>query len=237
MLYAFVDESERDDSFYFLGAVIVNGRQRTRLTLELDAVVVKHAQAMPALGGAELHGSAIMRGGESPWRKTPLRLRLALYADVVAAIASVEPRIYIEGINIDAQARRGYPVLTPARELAFGHLFERINECCTDIQPEIQVIADEHHTAGVSRANFRRYQERGTPGYRSSLLGGIRPEIEFRASHDDRGLQASDMVTYLYNRVWTIVEKDERAAEWKARQWGVLAPLASWPNGRARTWP
>lgn len=217
--------------------MVVDDQQLENLSRMLDAVMMKHAEQFPRLRDAELHGSTIMRASEEPWRSVPLRVRFRIFEETMQAVFDSGARIYLEGINISRQIARGYPHVTPARELAFSHLFERINDCCHNSEPQIRVVADEHHTAEISRSNFNRYQIAGTYGYRSSRLTNIHPDISFVESHTSRALQASDMVTYLYNRVYTVSENDVRAHRQKHRMWQIVDGAARWPRGRARIWP
>lgn len=238
MLYAFVDESTRDEDYYFLSAVVCTEAQVASLERELTAVLLKHGETFENLhAGVELHASQIMRAVEKPWRKIPIRARFALYEDCLRVIAASGARVYIEGVNIPAQKASGYSRVTPARELCFSHLLERINACCGHQEPQVQVIADEHHTAQQSRSDFRKYQQFGTYGYRSSTLPKIHPEIRFERSDLMRGLQAADLVTYIYNRWLTVTETDARAHAAKKRLWAIVEPLTRWPRGRERTWP
>ena len=237
MLFAFVDESERDDTHYFLGALIVTDDQAEAIRESLDAIVNKHAATFPSLTGVELHGSTMMRANDAPWRSVPLRIRFRIIEEVMQAVQDSGARVYIEGVDIVSQVARGYPTITPARELAFSHLFERINDCCHWEEPAVQVVADEHHTAEISRSNFNRYRLAGTYGYRSSRLPNIRAQIDFIESHTDRVLQAADLITYLYNRLKTVHETDPRADRQKTAMWGIIEEAASWPRGRARIWP
>ena len=238
MLYAYVDESERGSTHYFLGATICTEKQRNDLELEMDAIMAKYGETFPSLAPTEeFHGSTMMRATSKPWRGIPLRARFAIYRDALIATEAVGVRVYIEGVDIERQTARGYPNVTPARELAFSHLFERINDCCKGGEPQIQVHADEHHTSEISRSNFSKYRSVGTYGYRSSALPNIHPRIEFVQSHTVRALQAADMITYLYNRCTTITESDARATKEKWALWALIAPALEWPRGRARTWP
>lgn len=238
VLYAYVDESERDDSFYFLGATICTDDQRDELSERLNDLMERHALSAATLSpSTELHGSTMMRAAEDPWRSVPMRLRFKIFRDALEAIEQSGTRVYIEGVNIYRQLARGYPNPTPARELAFSHLFERINECCHNDEPRIKVVADEHHTSEISRSNFSRYRNVGTYGYRSSRLPNIDQNIEFVTSHSVRPLQAADLVTYLYNRLTTVQETDQRAHEMKRDLWSVIDPAVMWPRGRARIWP
>jgi hypothetical protein len=238
VLYAFVDESERDESFYFLGALICTQAQIDALTSALDGVIALYAHENSELTPAtEFHASAMMRASDPPWRRTPMRVRFALFHQALNEIEKSGARMYIEGIDIASQLSRGYPNPTPARELAFSHLFERINDCARDAGTQVQVFADDHHTAETSRSNFTRYQRIGTYGYRSSLLESIEPDIRFISSDTSRPLQAADLVTYLYNRRMTIVDSDRRAAEKKILMWRSIEPALLYPRGRARIWP
>lgn len=237
MLHSFVDESERGDTHYFLGALVVNDEQAEKIREYLSLLVDKHAETFPHLAGVELHGSTMMRANEEPWRSVPLRVRFRIMEEVMEAVAYVGARVYIEGVDIVRQMARGYPTITPARELAFSHLFERINECCDWHEPKVRVVADEHHTAEVSRSNFNSYQSVGTYGYRSSRLRNISEQIDFIESHTDRVLQAADLITYLYNRMMTVQETDMRAHRQKVNMWSIIDEAARWPRGRARIWP
>lgn len=239
MLYAFVDESERDEAFYFLSAIVCTENQAHRLSMKLHRIMHKHAQSSKHLTTREeFHASAMMRAEDSPWRNVPLRLRLRIYEEALEAIRDSECRVYIEGVDVAAQKARGYSKLTPARELAFGHLLERINDCGKEAWNEpVRVVADEHHTSELSRSNFNSYQSFGTPGYRSSTLPLIESPLRFAPSHTSRLLQAADLVTYIYNRIMTIKHGDPRMLDSQRRLWKTIAPAAQWPRGRARTWP
>lgn len=236
MLHAYVDESERDEDFYFLSAVVGAKEQIFDMNEALKSVMRKHAETFSIKYTEELHGSTMMRGESMPWRKVPLRGRFAIYADALVAIEQSGVTVHIEGIDINKQKARGYPNLTPARELAFSHLFEKIDDCAGPNEG-VQVHADDHHTADISRSNFSRYQTVGTYGYKSSKLKNICPEILFEDSRYELGLQAADLVTYIYNRWKTVRETDERADAQKTRLWSTIRPAASYPRGQHRIWP
>lgn len=238
VLYAYVDESERDQSHYFLGAVICDTKQAEDLSSRVEDIVWKHSQTFPNLAlDTEIHGSTMMRAANEPWRSVPLRVRLRMMTEVLDAVAQTGARVYIEGVDIQRQIARGYPQVTPARELAFSHLFERINDCCNAEEPAIKVVADEHHTAEISRSNFSHYRSVGTYGWRSSYLPNIDSEIDFVPSHTSRALQAADVVTYIYNRLVTVQEKHQVVTAAKTAMWKIVEPAATWPRGRARIWP
>ncbi|HTN57917.1 MAG TPA: hypothetical protein VL043_06600, partial [Protaetiibacter sp.] len=83
MMRAFVDESERNEEFYFLGALICTPEQQAYITAQLDIVVAKHAREHPAIAGfPELHASTMMNGKRG-WGDIPHRLRRGIFEDVL----------------------------------------------------------------------------------------------------------------------------------------------------------
>ena len=202
MLYAFIDESERGEAFYFLSAIVCTDDQAHMLSMRLHRIMSKHAKSIDGISAhEEFHASAMMRAADAPWRNVPLRLRLRIYSEALEAIRDSGCMVYIEGIDVEAQKARGYTKLTPPRELALGYLLERISDCGKEAGAEpVRVVADEHHTSEISRSNFGSYQLFGTPGYRSSTLPHIESPLQFAPSHTNRLVQAADLVTYIYNR-------------------------------------
>jgi hypothetical protein len=235
VLAAFVDESERDENYYFLGALVCTRDQELEIEDALDGVILKHSRTHPAIKpDTELHAYEMMAGRGS-WKKIPLRLRFGIYHEALRAIEAVGSCMHLEGIDIGAQAARGYPNLTPARELAFSHLFERVNDCAGRKSKRIEIIADDHHTKAVSRSNFTRYQAWGTYGYKSSKLINIHEVVDFIDSKSSRALQAADLITYLYNRKKTVKELDPRAEEEKTLLWADIRRTVN--RGGQRIWP
>lgn len=235
MLAAFVDESERNENFYFLGALVCTPQQEEDIESALNAVIAKHSVTHSSIKpDTEFHAYELMKGSGS-WKRIPLRLRFGIYHEALRAIDASGACMHLEGIDIAAQAARGYPTLTPARELAFSHLFERVNECAVKKQKQVRVIADDHHTKAISRSNFTRYQAWGTYGYKSSRLANIEAEVAFIDSKSSRVLQAADLVTYLYNRRKTVVESDPRAHDEKTLLWSDIRRTVN--RGGQRIWP
>jgi hypothetical protein len=235
MLCAFVDESERNKEFYFLGALIGTEEQVQALSDDMDKILLKHSSTFPSLSlTTEFHAHEMMAGSED-WRRIPLRMRFGIYDEALEAISNSGAAIYIEGIDVEAQIARGYKTVTPAREVAFSYILERINEYAQRRRTTAIIVADDHHTAAESRSNFTRYQQWGTFGYRSSRLQSISDNVEFIDSKMSRALQAADLATYLYNRRKTHNEANQKAHEQKVLMWRKLSPAVN--RGRARIWP
>ncbi|WP_146341124.1 DUF3800 domain-containing protein [Nesterenkonia sp. NBAIMH1] len=237
MLHAYIDESERDEDYYFLGAVIGYREQIFDMGEALKAVMRKHAKGIPQLKYTdELHGSDLISASEKPWQGLMPRLRWAIMLDALVAIERSKVRIYIEGIDINEHRARPYKTHFPAREVALNYLLEKI-QSCSKPHERVQVHADDHHTAEQSRSNFARYQREGTFGWKSTTLDCLMPDILFEDSKYELGLQAADLVTWLYNRRMTMEERNEDAAKWRAKFWKAIRPAMSGDRGNHRVWP
>lgn len=235
VLAAYVDESERGEDFYFLGALICTEVQWDHICLGFDEILLKHAESRPEISPeAEFHAYDLMNA-KRDWEGVPSRLRFGIYREALRVITESGACVHLEGVDVNAQKGRGYPHLTPARELAFSHLFERINDCARAKSEIVHVYADDHHTKEISRSNFTEYQAWGTYGYKSSTLQAIHSDVVFIDSRISRTLQASDLVTYLYNRVVSHQETDARAQRLKDQMWGDIRQ-AVWRGG-SRVWP
>ncbi|WP_166973970.1 DUF3800 domain-containing protein [Brevibacterium atlanticum] len=165
----------------------------------------------------------------------PLRQRASIFLKALNVVAGSDACIHIEGVDVNAQKARGYPSVTPARELAFSHLLERINDCARAKNTVAHIYADEHHSAEESRSQFSAYQIHGTYGYKSSRLEKLMPPIRFIDSRRSRALQAADLFTYLYNRDNTVNESDARAIDLKSKM--VRTAREAWQRGSTRIWP
>lgn len=234
LISAYIDESERDELYYFLGAVVCTPSQQAFLDAAFSQILHNYSKTFPSLHqGLELHGNEIL-AGRREWKNVPIRARFAIYDQALKAVANSGVCVHLEGIDITKQKQR-YTWPTPARELALSHLLERIDECATRQQCNVDVFADEHHTKETSRSNFASYQAYGTYGYKSSRLRRINPTFEFIDSKNSSAMQAADLATYIYNRRKTIVEKDPRAVEQKTLLWSSLLPAVQ--RGNQRVWP
>lgn len=236
MHVAFIDESERDEDFYFLGALVCDETSYQQISRGLDSLLWEHSSdpGSSVTLGHELHGHALMQG-IGVWKRVPLRQRAGIFLKALNVVADSDACMHIEGVDVNAQKARGSPSVTPARELAFSHLLERINDCARAKNTVAHIYADEHHSAEESRSQFSAYQIHGTYGYKSSRLEKLMPPIRFIDSRRSRALQAADLFTYLYNRDNTVNESDARAVELKSKM--VRTAREAWQRGSTRIWP
>lgn len=66
--------------------------------------------------------------------------------------------------------------------------------------------------------------EVGTIGYRQRKLTRIVDTLHFAPSHASRLVQAADMITFLYRRVFTHRDSDTRSRKAKIAMWNRLRP-------------
>ncbi len=222
-IYAFVDESARNEDYYFMSAITGDYETLNRLNDELIGVINKHRVSIPHLAdGFEIHAHPIMNGRKE-WRNVPRRLRYAIIRDVCRAVGESGVDIFIEGIDIEKHRARGYRHMLDARELAFQWLLEKLDRHALPQDVYVDVYADQHHTAPESASKIASYRVWGTVGYRSSTLKRICHPVAFIDSQTSPLLQAADVVTYIFNRYVTIVETDPRADALKKDLWGLIS--------------
>lgn len=89
---------------HFLGAVICEEATSIALTADLDALIAKHAATFPSLNlDTELHGSAMMRAEDEPWRSLPLPVRFAIMTEALTFLERSGA-----GVHILQATRRRY---------------------------------------------------------------------------------------------------------------------------------
>lgn len=239
---AFIDESEKNTSHYFLGALVITHPLYLDFIAAMQTIHNQVLRDYPHLpDDFEFHGWEFM-GGKDEWRKVPLRYRIGIMNKILACVVSSGGCVHIEGIDRARHAQRNYRYEYPAREVAFNYLLERINDCSiarslVDGEPQLtKIFADEHHTKAESTSNFTGYKAYGTWGYKSSRLERLHPVLEFRDSRSTFALQAIDCFTYIYNRVKTHQETNARAQRAKDDFWNLMRPMFQ-ECGSHRIWP
>lgn len=235
-VFSFVDESERARSHYFMGALVASEPQVQTVTEAMDQLMDEFSQAFPSLSpGTEFHASEMMNG-KGAWKKVSLRAKFSLFRRVFTIIRESGARVFVEGIHYAKLAPEANTNLTP-RERAFSHLFEKIN-MYGSLDNQISIIADKHHDERTSRSNFSSYRLTGVYSNRANRLENINPHLSFVDSRESRLLQAADMVTYIYNRLMTKEESDDRAEKFKEELWEIFKHSADRPEeGGGRIWP
>lgn len=205
-----------------MAALLVDGPAAVALTDELDRVATAAAKAYGVVPGVELRGHEIFHG-RGAWSGVPIRARVGVFDDVVEAVAAQDVHVIARAMDVVGQRVR-YPVPDQPHSVVLQHLLERVDECATNLGDYALVIADEVDGQAKHRADLSNYREVGTAGYRHRKLTRIVDTLHFAPSHASRLVQAADVITFLYRRVFTHVETDERSRKAKAAMWSRLRP-------------
>lgn len=233
-LSAFIDESEQGDEYYFLGALLATNRQVVAIENAFNSLLEEFAQVHSSVSiDAEFHGYEMMQR-RGRWKKVPIRVVGNIYVRALEAISSSGASFYFEGIDVRALRSR-YSKPWPPRELAMSHLLEKIDEHAGRLHSNVQLNADEHHTADDHRQQLSFAQRNGTYGYKSSRLENCDSDFRFLNSKSYRCIQAADLITYILNREATVEEKNDKALKLKRRMVAGLMPALN--RGRHRIWP
>jgi hypothetical protein len=208
----FLDESARDNDFYFFGALIVDDDAIGRIESGLDGVgrlVAAHVQGFDVR--AEFH-AADMYHGKNAW--DPVRVAWRVKAcDLVAKVIERSGAEFVfRGIDVQ-RLRRRYRRPFPPHLLTLAHVLEELDGRLSRVHDEVPVVlADEHHTAASSRRKLVDFKIASVPGYTQGQLHNLADTLYFGPSHASRLLQAADVATYFLNRSTTITERDPRAS-------------------------
>ena len=190
-----------------------------------------YAEGFGVSSDAELHAYELM-SGKGAWKpiRNAHRAAFAIYKHAIAELDAVPTaRMFIEGVDIPLLNKRYKYPYHPHR-ITLQHLLEAINEFAIREGERVVVIADEVQDQEAHRTRAENYQLVGTGGFKSSKLGRIDMPITFGSSARSPGLQASDLVIYLYRRIDAHTETDPRAAQSAKELWADLRPI--WGNVR-----
>lgn len=224
MLLAYVDESY-DANRYWIIALVCPEESVIPLTRALDHVVEKAAASYDGVAAdAELHGHTLFHGIADWSSLTAMaRARIGVYNDAFAAIGESDAEVLIRGVHVP-RLRERYARPYHPHEVVLGHVLEKVDECAEKHDALALVIADEVDQADTYRRRLWHFQRFSTPGYRARRLDRIADTIHFAPSHASRLLQAADLVAFLYRRMDSDVERDDRAVRANAALWARVAP-------------
>lgn len=230
------------DNWFAMAALLVDGPAAVALTGELDRVAAEASKAYGLAAGVELHGHEIFHAGGA-WGGVPVRARVGVFDDVVEAVAAQDVRVIARAMDVVGQRDR-YRCPDPPHSIVLQHLLERVDECVTGLGEYALVIADEVDGQAKHRADLSTYRDVGTTGYRQRKLTRIVDTLHFAPSHASRLVQAADVITFLYRRVFTHQETDNRSKKAKVAMWKRLRPrvhheLCWFPSqwgGQQRSW-
>jgi hypothetical protein len=210
----FLDESARDDRYYFFGALIVDANSLRFIERGLDEIAALLATNVPAFAEATEFHAVDMFHGRNAWRPVPVVWRVKACDLVAKVIARSGAAFVFRGVDVQAQRQRyGRRAFAP-HLLTLAHTLEEVDRQLAQHDPLEELglaVADEHHSARGARRSLRAFKILSVPGYTQGPLTRIADTIYFGPSDESRLLQAADVATYFMNRHYTVVERDDRA--------------------------
>lgn len=209
----FIDESARDNRYYFFGALIADASAVRMIEDGMNGIARLIAAHHPSFKvDTEFHGVDIFHG-RLGWKSLSPAWRVKACELVSKVIARSSARFIFRGTDL-VRHRECYENPYPAHLLTLAHLLEELHfqlPAQGDQDKLGLVLADEHHMAPSARRSLRHLKAAPRPGYTTGTLDNIADTIYFGPSNESRLLQATDVATYFLNRNMTITERDLRA--------------------------
>ncbi len=212
MRAVYLDESARDNQYYFFGGLIVDDAAARSIEAGLDGISRLVATEVPGFDPqTEFHGNEMFHG-EGKWDPVPVIWRAKASELVAKAVQRSGAEFIFRGINlVNHRARYGVNAYPP-HLLTLAQILEEVDQRIGRTPGEVAVVlADDHHSAASSRRNLRDFKIGAVPGYTQGQLRNLSDTMYFGPSHASRLLQATDVATYFMNRKRTIAEHDSRA--------------------------
>ena len=223
MLFAFIDESYTQDRYY-VAALVVKSEDMAAIGAALRASAT-YAEGFGVEPGAEFHGHRIMTGRDG-WEAVRGKARAAgaIFGHALRGIAQLPVKVFIEGVDVGRlNARYSYP--EPPHTVTLRHVLEDVNTYAASIdEDEVVVMCDEVSDQDLHSRRVAAYQVTGTRGFRPSKLARI-DDFLFANSADSPGLQAVDLIVYLYRRRDAHHTTDARSLRLVEELWTAIRPV------------
>jgi hypothetical protein len=216
MRLVFIDESARDDAYYFFGALIVDAEAVRSIEQAFNEIAALVAANVPGfVPSTEFHAVDLFHG-KGAWCSVPLGWRVKTARLLAKALQRSCAAFVLRGVDLRAHRTRYGSAAYPPHLLTLAQVLEEVDDRLRLLdQPEELglVLADEHHSAANARRSLRDFKVASVPGYTNRALTRIADTLYFGPSHESRMLQAADFATFFLNRDRTIAESDPRAAK------------------------
>lgn len=232
MLVAFTDESYSSKQ-YFQCALIVDENQLP----SLDSLLLEAHKYSTQFGidpNVEFHGHSIMsaRKGWEPLAQN-IRMKLAIYGDLVSRISSLRAVLLIQGVDITRLNARYSDPKSP-HEITHKNLLDAIDRYAASVGELVTIYSDQIATQAKLRELFNDYRLNSTQGAFPRYLKNIQ-DIQYVESHHHSGIQIADLCVFLYRRYRSNEGSDPRTILVVENLWNELTPLIN-PNYLPRIW-
>lgn len=201
------DKSDPEQPIHLLGCLLVEDSHVRPLEDAIREAACKH---FPASGGDfEFHGVDLYNGARS-CKKVPVETRLAATEDVLSATA-----MYAAGFGYTGIDKRRSNASDHPHRIAFSLMIEGIQPFLSQRDALGLIVADEYNEIGQTIIrDIDQFKTTGTSwGYRKVKARNIIDSVHFVKSHNNRLIQACDLVTYFTLKAIRI--REAKRAEWK----------------------
>lgn len=203
VLCAYIDESYIEGSVHLIGALVLDRQQVDRLGLGLEEIVWKTHRSHPEVPlGIEFHGQNLFqRTNEWSCLRHKPGVAFAIYRRALHLIRQVGGAWFIGGVRRIDRLEARYIDPWPPHQIALQYALEQVHNYAVAQGELVQIVADQVPDQAHHEARIRQFQTAGrTPGWRATSLDSIVMPFRWEDSRDHSGLQAADLLTYVYLR-------------------------------------
>lgn len=203
MLHAYIDESYLAGNVHLIGALVLEPQQVDRLKIEFEQIIWKTNRAHSSVPlGIELHGQNLFQRTEE-WAclRDKAKVAHAVYRTALHRIHQVGGAWFIGGVRRIERLQDRYVDPWPPHQIALQYALELVHEYAVEKGERVQIVADQVPDQAHHEARIGAFQNIGqTPGWKKASLASLEMPFQWENSRDHSGLQAADLLTYVYLR-------------------------------------
>lgn len=179
---------------HLIGCLLVEDVAVRPFEEALDAVAAKHFQLQRQQPRFEFHGKEL-HDGKGLFKGVPVETRLAAAQEIIDAAQAHATAWGYAGVDKVKSNAADHP-----HRIAFTLLVEGLQDWLRKQNALGLIIADENHEVSQQLIDdFAIFKEFATKwGYRRVPVTNIVDSVHFVQSHNNRIIQACDVITYIY---------------------------------------
>jgi hypothetical protein len=200
MYLAYMDEAgntgrkaDADQPVHMLGCLLVEDSCVRPLEDAIAAVATKHFPKLSTKSDFEFHG-ALLYSGKGIFRGCPPAARIAAMRDLIEVTAQHSAAFGYTGVNKVKSYANDHP-----HRIAFTLLVERLEPWLKARDALALIVADENHEVDQNLiTDMEWFKQHSTSwGYVHVKIERVIDSIHFVKSHNNRLIQACDVLTYM----------------------------------------
>lgn len=224
MYLAYMDESgntgrtvDQSQPIHLIGCLLVEDVQVRPFEDALAVAASKHFGAAAMAPRFEFHGAHLL-SGKGVFRGIPPAARIAAAKDIIAAAQAHAAAFGYTGVDKLKSHANDHP-----HRIAFQLMIENLQPWLAAKKSLGLIVADENQEVGQDLIDdFALFKEQYTTwGYKRVSVRNIIDSVHFVQSHNNRIMQACDVMTYLFMRghhIYRLKQPQYEAAS-KPKDW------------------